>query len=385
MRSNLLICILYLDPHESKRACIIGMFVLRPATVAWKDQDILSILYTDSMDWAYNLRGIDGGWLVANGSPVDAYRLAMQYALSDAVIVSSNNVSCEGVTVTAKDGSKKLGHMWQPYYPCSWDHLAAADPHLLQKLDEQRREWQDLGYLSSRKYPAQIIFTISGSRYPSAMHDFLEGSIFTEKHPDGSEIEVYIITSQAGALEIERRITESFPHLIHRIETMIISIPPAVQDFDGSFLDECSASECSKLNSTTGSLSRDINIALIPEVLFQRFNMQIVNHDGGAEILGRFFEAGACAQINLTLCRQQSLLEVLQQHHAINESDRQEALALFAERVQYFFPSFNKDHADSYRSRTSIPSYLKPLHVIVGEPDKVAVISFINSAPPGTV
>jgi hypothetical protein len=32
-----------------------------------------------------------------------------------------------------------------------------ADPRLLDKLQAQRRLWQDMGYLSRRKYPAQVI------------------------------------------------------------------------------------------------------------------------------------------------------------------------------------------------------------------------------------
>jgi len=375
------------DPHKSKRACIIGMFVLRPASVAWKEIDIQSSMYSDSLDWAYNLRGIDGGWLVANGSAVDAYRLAMQYALSDAVIMSSNNVSSEGVTVTAKDGTRKQGHLWQPYYPCSWGHLASSDPELLCRLEEQRCEWQKLGYLSDRKYPAQIIFTVSGRKYPSA-HDFLEASIFTERHPDGSEIEVYILTSQAGAIEIEQRIMESFPHLACRIEKMLISIPPPHQDSSGTFLDECPPSDCSVLNSSPKDLSTDINIALIPSILYKRFNMHIVNHDGGAEVLWRFFEAGACAQMNLTLCRQQSLLEVLRENPNVSESERQEALSNFTERVQYFYQAARRDDnnvsshgtTNSEPCSTSIPSYMKPLSVIVDGADSVAVVTLIKSS-----
>ncbi len=45
---------------------------------------------------AFNLKGKDGGGLIANGAAVDAYRLGMQYGLADAVMVGSNTVSIEG-------------------------------------------------------------------------------------------------------------------------------------------------------------------------------------------------------------------------------------------------------------------------------------------------
>jgi hypothetical protein len=68
------------NPTEMGRACIIGMFVLRPATKplvvcggSSSPDQILNGVYGDH-DWVYNVKGIDGGRLISNNSVVDAYR-----------------------------------------------------------------------------------------------------------------------------------------------------------------------------------------------------------------------------------------------------------------------------------------------------------------------
>lgn len=100
------------DPRNEKKALIVGMFVLRPAHIAWNspilstgDRYVNRKLYSVE-DWAYNYRGLDGGWLIADRSPFDAFRVALQYGMSDAVIVGTNTVSTEGVnTVSGKGDS----------------------------------------------------------------------------------------------------------------------------------------------------------------------------------------------------------------------------------------------------------------------------------------
>lgn len=47
------------DPQVTKKASIIGMFVLRPATESWSDPNILESMY-DNLSWTYNLDGLDG-------------------------------------------------------------------------------------------------------------------------------------------------------------------------------------------------------------------------------------------------------------------------------------------------------------------------------------
>lgn len=160
------------NPVEEKRAVIIGMFVLRPSLDSWAspilDEDGLPAnMYKIKNGWAFNLDGLDGGWLLAYGSVVDAYRLGLQYGISDAVIVGSHTVSTEGCDSIPSETSLdyKKGYLWQPYGPCSWSHVAAADPDIFRKVEEQRTHWQKLGYVSERKYPAQIVVTWSGEHH----------------------------------------------------------------------------------------------------------------------------------------------------------------------------------------------------------------------------
>ena len=128
------------DPRQTDRTAIIGMFVLRPARRPWTAA-ILDAGQPRSMfaaeDWSFNVRGVDGGWLIAGGNPLDAYRLALQYGLSDAVIVGSNTVAKEGV-----DHGAEPGYLWQPYGPATWPHLAALDPGLTDKIARVRSAWQ---------------------------------------------------------------------------------------------------------------------------------------------------------------------------------------------------------------------------------------------------
>lgn len=60
-------------------------------------------------------------------------------------------------------------------------------------LDYDLFRRQQMGYLSSRKYPAQIAFSWSGEHFEGS-HDFLEGEIFHAFLPDGQRMEVYIIS-----------------------------------------------------------------------------------------------------------------------------------------------------------------------------------------------
>lgn len=207
-------------------------------------------LYSPLHEWSFNCKGLEGGWLIANRNAVDAYRLALQYALCDAVLVGSNTISVEGVRT-----EESPGYIWQPYVLCEWDQLKRNDPELMGKFQRQRAAWQSLGYLSSRTYPAQIAFTWSGEHFTGS-HDFLEGRIFHETLPDGRPIEAYIVTSAAGA----RRIRQRAPSygLEARIEDMLIVLsPPGDED------------------------STEIDLGRLPQLLFDKYDMRIVDHDGG--------------------------------------------------------------------------------------------------------
>ena len=244
----------------TKKAIILGMFVLRPAITSWIqpviDKTIPSTLsesiYSIEHEWSFNCRGFEGGWLIANKNSVDAYRLAMQYALSDAVLIGTNTISIEGVRT-----EECPGYIWQPYALCQWDQLKYADPELEEKFASQRSHWQQLGYLSDRKYPAQIAFTWSGEHFEGS-RDFLEGRIFHDTLPDGRPMEVYIITSSLGATRIRQRAAKY--GLEDRIEQILIVSSPA---------------------SDLGQFTTNIDLAALPTILHDKLGMKIVNHDGG--------------------------------------------------------------------------------------------------------
>jgi hypothetical protein len=53
-------------------------------------------------------------------------------------------------------------YVWQPSGPLSWPHVVKEDSEILEKVAKTRREWQSQGMLSSRVYPANIVFSESG-------------------------------------------------------------------------------------------------------------------------------------------------------------------------------------------------------------------------------
>ncbi len=303
-------------------------------------------MYNNELDWVYNVRGLDGGWIIANANSVDAYRLALQYGVSDAVIAGSNAASIEGVA-----SEHSAGYIWQPYCLGEWDQLKSVDPEIAHKIAEQRVEWQRLGVLSSRKYAALIIFTWSGISY-EGQKDFLEARVFGEKRPDGSDHEIYIMTSELGASKVRER-----AHLfgLHgRIEEMLIVMPP-------------------RAASPTDTLSADIDIALVPQLLHDKYGMRIVNHDGGQTVLREFCRAGAMSQMNITLCRHQSQRDVIATSHKVKDSQRAELLENFDSRLQYFFSSPGEEGGAVCRG---IPAALRPVCVISDDKDEVAVVTF---------
>lgn len=327
------------DPKRTKKALILGMFVLRPAQEAWKAPVLLDghpTLYGPKK-WAFNVKGADGGWLIANGSVVDAYRLALQYGVSDAVMVGSTTVAKEGVP-----HGKNPGYLWQPYGPANWPHVKAADPQLYEKIMKQRQEWQRLGYLSNRRYPAQIVITQSGKE---SSPDILDARIFHSAHPDGSPIEAYILTSKTGAERIKSRAAKF--GLEGRIDEMLIVLSPK-------------------------DAPEKLELSRVPQTLYDAYGMMMVNHDGGQTILSEFSKAGVLPQINLTLARNQSVRDVLQEYdlrHApvgMTEEQRDELLKTFEGRVQYFFTT----------SDGKIPRQLEPIQIITDGKDQVAVVAF---------
>ncbi len=338
------------DPLTTQKAIIIGMFVLRPGVGKALEGEVVSergveeaAIYDEYCDWAYNLDGIDGGWLIANLNSVDAYRLGLQYALSDAVMVGSNTVCAEGVS-----SDVRTGYVWQPYQPFSWPSVASIDAHVLEKALEQRKLWQDLGYLSPRRrYPAQIIITNTGRRHDNSP-DFLEGHVFTAKHPTGEPLEVYILTTEIGAARVRERAADF--GLADRITDMLIVLP------------------------SLPNQPERMDLTSLPSLLFQRYEMKIVNHDGGQKVLLDFARQKVLTQMNLTLGRKINVRDVLQQLPAgiVSDETRLTCLKEVDSRVRHFFASAGS----AGKVVRGVPRELSVACVIEDEAKDVAVITF---------
>jgi hypothetical protein len=216
----------------------------------------------------------------------------------------------------------------------------------MRRIEVQRREWQRLGYLSQRKYPAQVVVTWSGEVYSETSFDILDAKIFTALHPDGSPIEVYIITTDNGAAKIRSRILLKYPHLVENIDKLLIPLSPTDNP-------------------------DEIDLEAIPALLYSKLGMKICNHDGGQVVLRRFCAAGTLCQMNLTMCRGLSLREAVQSTSRIkDEAVREAALHSFDSNVQLFFQP-----GDTGDCR--LPPQLKTIAVI-GEDDSndVSVVTF---------
>ena len=326
------------DPRHSDHSTIVGMFVLRPARVAWTASlmdggapQSKPVSMFDAADWCFNVRGVDGGWLIAGGSPLDAYRLALQYGLADAVIVGSNTVSKEGV----EDGAQP-GYLWQPYGPAAWPHLAAIDADLTAKIARLRRSWQQQGVLSARKYPAQIVVSQSGEHRPPA-NDVLAASVFKQRHPDGSPIETYVLTSEAGAARLRARAAAQ--GLGDRIDSILLPLSPPEQP-------------------------EALDIARVPRLLRQKLDIRLANHDGGQTVLSKFSAAGVLPQINLTLMRNRAVFDLLTSTDRIPTAELAGITNAFDTKRQLFWSGNHK-----------LPTTLQVMSVLTDGDDGV-VVSF---------
>jgi hypothetical protein len=285
------------DPTKLQRAVTIGMLVLRPGCKRF-DPALLRVpgeaaaaIHGD-YDWVFDVQGFSGpGRVISNSSPFDAYRVALHYGVSDAVLVGSGTACAEGIS-----SATSPGYLWQPHFVCAWSHLHSADRNMLMKINEQRKEWQKIGLLSSRKYPAQLVFSASGR--PRYGPDFLQCRIFHDRDPDGCNIEAYILTSELGAEEVRSR-AELFG-LGERINDMLIVVPPRL--------------------GCTGDPRNDIDISSIPEILFKQFDIRLLNHDGGRRLMEEFVKVGAIDQIHLTLGMKHSVQDLITIHHADTDS-----------------------------------------------------------------
>ncbi|MFN2427590.1 MAG: hypothetical protein ABR587_14205 [Candidatus Binatia bacterium] len=292
------------DPRAGERALIFGMMVLRPADAAWNPvspaSDFAGAVST-VRDWCFDVDGIGGSWPISAGNTLDAYRLALQYGTVDAVMAGAVTVAREGLLKGARPG-----HLWQPYAPLSWPALRPHRDVLEAAIAELRRDWQQLGVVSARRYPAQIAITATGLM-PEGSPDLLDARIFHDRHPDGSAIEALLLTSESGAARLrERARTKGM-----RIDDMlIVASAPGRPD--------------------------EIDVAGVPNLLRSRLDARLVEHDGGAMSLEGFAKAGALAQVNLTLMRGRSVRDVLAASSRIEPAVRDEVLQSWVQRRRLF-------------------------------------------------
>jgi riboflavin biosynthesis pyrimidine reductase len=292
------------DPRGASRACIVGMMVLRPASTHWaglRDGVTLGDSLREVQDWCYDVSGVGGSWPVSGGNALDAYRLALQYGTVDAVLAGAATIAREGVVAGAR-----RAHLWQPYAPLSWAPLAPHRDVLEPAISAVRRTWQQLGVLSARKHPAQVAISASGRPSPSGV-DLLDARIFRERHPDGSAIEGYVQTSEAGAERMRERARAKGL----RADTTMIVVSPA---------DDPEA----------------VDVARVPEVLRERLDARLVEHDGGAIALRAFLDAGAVAQLNLTLMKGRSVRDVIASSPRLSETERSDVLSSWDGRARLF-------------------------------------------------
>jgi hypothetical protein len=292
------------DPRSSSRATIVGMMVLRPADRAWmagsEDPAFLDSLRS-VRDWCFDVAGIGGSWAISGGNALDAYRLALQYGTVDAVLAGASTVAREGLVAGAR-----RGHLWQPYTPLSWAVLQPWRESLGPAIASLRRDWQQLGVVSPRKYAAQIAISASGRLHDGAA-DLLDARMFHDQHPDGSAMESYVLTSHAGAERIAGRARSKGLDFEQRL---IVCSPEGRPE--------------------------DIDLASVPVLLRSKLDARLVEHDGGATTLEAFEKAGALSQLNLTLMRGRCVRDVVQSTARLEPPKREEILRTWEGRARLF-------------------------------------------------
>jgi hypothetical protein len=292
------------DPRETSRATLLGMMVLRPADHAWMARSeegslIESMRSVD--DWCFDVEGLGGSWAISGGSALDAYRLALQYGTMDAVLAGAATVAREGLVAGAR-----RGHLWQPYTPLSWAVLQPWRDTLEPAIAALRRDWQEIGVLSARRYPAQVAISASG-RIRDGAADILDARMFHDTHPDGSAMESYVLTSEAGAERLRERARTKGSDLSR---VLLVSSP--------------------------ANAPEEIDLSRVPGLLRTRLDARVVEHDGGAATLEAFERAGAIAQLNLTLMRGRSVRDVVASTTRLDAATRDEILRTWEGRARMF-------------------------------------------------
>lgn len=315
------------DPRQSQRALFVGMVVVRPALTAWAEP-VLSAEGQPQLPpvaLCSNFAGLDGGAFLAQASPLDAWRLALQYGVADAVMVGSRTVEREGVS-----SAQRSGYRWQPYEPVAWPQLRESGTALLEIITATRRRWQDMGVLSSRRWPAQIIVSESGS--PGAI-DWLQAEICRAEHPDGSAVETHVLSSTRGASRVRERLRQR--GLEQRVRVLEASSPEQPEHLD---------------------------LRRVPELLRRELDLRIVNHDGGRTLHAAFVRAGILSQLQLTLMRGASVRDLVAAA-PVDDLLRSRWLSEFESRAQRYFSDARE-----------WSNHVRPLQVLDDEAGETVVI-----------
>jgi hypothetical protein len=166
----------------------------------------------------------------------------------------------------------------------------------------------------------------------------------------------------------------------NNIESMLIILPPSSPPL-----------------SNEAELSLEMDLTVLPKLLHDRFGMIIVNHDGGHSgnnfnlstiflnklfmffntvpliVLRDFCKAGVIPQMNLTLCRQLSVKQVVSTISGIDDTVRRNCLGeTFEARMKYFF---NSKDIHTLKNIRSLPCNLKVAAVVSDSADDVAVVT----------
>jgi len=229
------------------------------------------------------------------------------------------------------------GYRWQPYTPLAWPQLRTSDSALQDVIAATRRHWQSLGVLSSRRWPAQIIVSESGT--PGAV-DWLQADIVSAEHPDGSPIETHVLSSTRGASRVRERLRRR--GLEKRIHVLDCSSPEHPERLD---------------------------LRRLPQLLRRELDLRIVNHDGGRTLHRAFVQAGILAQLQLTLMRGVSVRDLVVVA-PVEERLRSGWLAQFSGRAQRYF-------SDGLEWWT----HVRPLQVLVDGGDTVVIALDLRTLP----
>lgn len=252
---------LVFDPRHSEEALIVGSAVVRPAVEEVDREQVARggvAALAAVAEWCHEVDGLPAGAVVSAGSRLDAIRLAMHYALCDAILVGSATMAAEGLPLDGRPGWR-----WRAETPLGFAVLEAFRSSLAAALRATRARWQAAGILSARSAPALVVVTRAEGAAPPAWLGA----------PALQEGESWVLTSRSGAERIAAWRSAG-----------IAGVPP----------------EDAVLCASPPGEPAILDLAAVPRLLRERLDVRIAGHDGGQKTLLAFAAASALHQLNLT-------------------------------------------------------------------------------------